>query len=120
MEVSFLSFNNCYMHTCRSSDSLEDVIKFHRAKVLTDDICRITIRRDKIFEDALVAIRNNDWDKKQMRVTFAGEAAVDYGGPRREFFSLLLKSIERNTSLLDGRHDRRVVRHNTTAIQVST
>ena len=53
-----------------------------------------------------------------LRLHFGGEPAIDYGGPTREFFSLLLKSIENNTSLLDGSHDRRILRHNATAIQV--
>ena len=78
--------------------SLEDVIKDHKAELLTGDVCRISIRRDHIFEDALVAICNKDWDKKLK--------------------ALLLKSIEKNTSLLDGSHNRRVLRHNATAIQV--
>ena len=65
-----------------------------------------------------MAISNNDWDKKLVKVTFWGEPAIDYGEPTREFFTLLLKSIENNTSLLDGSHDRRILRHNATAIQV--
>ena len=108
-----------YVCSSLATVSLEDVIKDHKAELLTGDVCRITIRRDHIFEDALVAICNKDWDKKLIRVTFLGEPAIDYDGPTREFFSLLLKSIEKNTSLLDGSHNRRVLRHNATAIQVS-
>lgn len=98
--------------------SLEDIIKNHKAELCIDDECRITVRRENIFEDAMVAISNNDWDKKLVKVTFWEEPAIDYGGPTREFFSLLLKSVENSTSLLDGSRDRRILRHNTTAIQV--
>ena len=98
--------------------SLEDVISKHKAGLLIDFPCRLTIRRDRVFEDALMAILNNNWDEKQIKINFLGEPAIDYGGPTREFFSLLLKEIENNNSLLDGCHNRRILRHNSTAIQV--
>ena len=110
--------SQCNVYTCRSLESLEDIIKRHKADLFTDGGCRIIIRRDKAFEDALVAIGNNNWNKKLMKVTFFGEAAIDYGGPSREFFSILMRSIQKNSTLLDGCQKRRVLRHNATAIQV--
>ena len=75
-----------YMYSSLATVSLEDVIKEHKAEVLTGDVCRITIRHDHVFEDALVPSCNNDWDKKLIRVTFLEEPAIDYDGPTREFF----------------------------------
>ena len=117
-KLCYHNYHNCNIYPCRSLESLEDVIKQHKAELFTDDECRITIRCDKVFDDALVPICNNDLDKKQIRVTFLGEPAIDYGGVRREVFSLLMKSIQKNSSLLDGSQNRRVLRHNATAIQV--
>lgn len=51
------------------------------------------------------------------RVTFLGESAVDDGGPRREFFMLVISSLREQNSLFQGPADRRVLRHNTTALQ---
>lgn len=101
--------------------TLEEVIKRHRAEVLYEDefnTYRITVRRRHIFEDTLVALCSGFDEKKHLRVSFLGEPAVDGGGPRREFFMLLMGSIANNSSLLDGPPDRRVLRHNTTALQV--
>ena len=66
---------------------------------------RITIRRRHIFEDTLTAICHGFDEKKHLKVTFIGEPAVDGGGPRREFFMLLLGSIASNSTLLDGPPD---------------
>ena len=67
--------------------SLEDVISKHKAGLLIDVPCILTIRRNRVFEDALV---NNNWDEKRIKISFLGEPAIDYGGPTRELFSLLL------------------------------
>ena len=48
-------------------------------------------------------------------MSFLGERGVDGGGPRREFFMLLMGCI---ASIVDGPPERRVLRHNTTAFEV--
>ena len=74
-----------------------------------------------VFEDALRTFHTDgEWEQKPLKVTFFDEPAVDYGGPRREFFTILLKSIASNGSILDGNGNRRTLRHNTTAFQVRT
>ena len=50
----------------------------------------------------------------------SGEPGIDEGGPKHEFFMLLLNAISNNSSLLDGSPTRRVLRHNTTAFQVAS
>ena len=82
-----------------------------------DDIFRITVRRSHIWDDALRAVKRNFVESKHIRITFLGESAIDGGGPRREFFMLLMNSIKENNSLLEGLSNSRVVRHNTAAIQ---
>lgn len=57
-------------------------------------------------------------DESQIRVAFLGESAVDTGGPRREFFMLLMGAIANNGSILDGPPNRRLLRHNVLALQV--
>lgn len=57
--------------------------------------CRITVRREKLFEDAFAAImRLSPSDlKKRLLITFKGEEGLDYGGVSREFFFLLSHEI---------------------------
>lgn len=54
----------------------------------------ITVRRDNILEDALNKLNNQGKNlKKPLKVAFAGEAGVDAGGLRKEFFQLLTKEL---------------------------
>lgn len=54
----------------------------------------ITVRRNNILEDALNRLSNQGRNlKKPLRVSFAGEAGVDAGGVKKEFFQLLSKEL---------------------------
>lgn len=100
---------------------LADILRQHTSLNLTGDKDRphrVTVRRGHILEDAVASLRCYD-ETKHLRVTFLGEPAVDEGGPRREFFMLLLGDVANNGSLLDGSPERRVLRHNASAFQVS-
>lgn len=91
------------------------MIKAHRASVLYDDeYCahRITVRRGHILEDTRLSLHSFD-EKKHIRIRFMGEAAVDQGGPRREFFMLIMNEVANSAMLLQGPPDRRLLRHNT-------
>lgn len=101
--------------------TIEEVLKKHRRDVLYEDeykVYPITVRRGNILEDTMFALRRNFDSKKHIRIRFIGEPAVGAGGPRREFFMLLLNEIGNNGSLLQGPPDRRLLRHNTSAFQV--
>ena len=74
-----------------SEISTEDTIKAHKASVLyADEYCshRITVRRGHIIDDTKISLHSFD-EKKHIHVRFVGEAAVDQGGPRREFLCSL-------------------------------
>ena len=45
-----------------------------------------------------------------------GEPAVDGGGPRREFFMLLMDTLNKQESILNGPVHMRILRHNTKAL----
>ena len=80
----------------------------------------MTITADVNLFGKMIIIKAMRYDfkvDKQIRVTFFKEAGVDVGGPGREFF---MGEIANNSSLLDGPPDRRVLRHNISALQVSS
>ena len=55
---------------------------------------QITVRRDRILEDSLNKLSNQGKNlKKPLKITFFGEAGVDAGGVRKEFFGLLTKEL---------------------------
>jgi hypothetical protein len=54
----------------------------------------ITVRRDRILEDSLSKLSGQGKNlKKPLKVAFAGEAGVDAGGVKKEFFGLLTKEL---------------------------
>ena len=70
-----------------------------------------------IWEDSVTQLKHFN-DKEHFSVSFIGEPGADGGGLKREFFSIMLKKIQKNNSLLDGSPEfGRVVRHNTIALQ---
>ena len=93
----------------------------HRMKILSDDdedIRRVTIRRKSILQDTLTTLRQKPWKaSKHIQVTFIGEPGVDDGGPRREYFRLLLDGTGRHNTYFKGSLGRRLPLHNTLAVQ---
>ena len=79
---------------------------------------RVTVRRGNIWEDTVSTLKFGWDERKHIHVTFLGESADDDGGPRREYFMLLMGSIFNNNNLLEGPVNRRILRLNTTALQV--
>ena len=67
---------------------------------------------------AMKTSTDHDLNAKHMEVIFLGESAIDEGGPKREFFRLLMRSIEASGLILDGAPGHRVLRHNVIAFKV--
>ena len=84
--------------------------------MLEDEVNRITVRRTHIWDDSMKALRRVDV-RKQLKVTFLGEAAVDDGGPRREYLRLLMAVAMEQSHLLAGPACRKVPVHNALAVQ---
>ena len=82
----------------------EDAIKVHT--LYSDESCahRLTVRRGNILDTTIFALRAGFKEQKHLRVRFVGEPAVDEGGPRREFFMLLMNAIANSSMLLQKVH----------------
>ena len=53
-------------------------------------------------------------------MTFIGEASVDEGGPRREFFQLAVKEVLKMPSLFTGWPENVIPQHNVEAVAKNT
>ena len=84
--------------------------------VKSDAVQRIIVRRSNVWEDSLKQFIKGLSYNKTIKVTFVGEPAVDSGGPRREYFTLLIRAIAMNNSLFEGDTDRRLPRINVSAL----
>ena len=116
--------NNSYtkLHSIQpqSGDARPILQQHQKDQILSHEdpsLC-IAIRRRHIWKDTkLVLSRRNNVYSGGIRVTFISEAAVDEGGPRREFFRLVLAELAQNNALFDGGEQRRIARHNIMELQ---
>lgn len=84
--------------------------------VKSDAVQRIIVRRTNVWDDSLKQFGKGLSYNKTLKVTFIGEPAVDSGGPRREYFTLLIRAIVANNSLFEGDANQRVPRVNVAAL----
>ena len=88
-------------------------------KLKKDSSLRIKVRRSHVWEDAKMKMnRCSDEDLENViRVQFVGEPAVDQGGPKREFFSLLHKCMNESTSMFVGESNNKCFSNNVVALE---
>ena len=79
---------------------------------------RIKIRRSHVWQDTLFKLRRcSEYDlNKLIKVQFIGEPAVDEGGQRNEFFSLLHREVA-SSSLFFGEPSSKCFNHNVIALE---
>ena len=82
-----------------------------------DEFQHLRIRRHAIWQDTCRALKRSNFDfTKPLKITFIAEPAVDDGGPSREFFSEVLRSIFQNGNLFQGQEDCKAIVHNVGAL----
>ncbi|XP_052420102.1 uncharacterized protein LOC127964005 [Carassius gibelio] len=63
----------------------------------------VLVSRNKVLQSAKDSVSNSNfpWTKIPL-VTFVGEEALDCGGPRREFFRILMMEVQRSLGIFEG------------------
>lgn len=103
---------------------MSELLERHANKVLQptpdEDMCHfnvIHVSRYYVLEDFLESVESNNYDfKKKVKIQFISnfgdhqdlEIAVDEGGPRREFFRLLMDALVHTSGLLEGPESMKV------------
>ena len=78
----------------------------------------LNIRRSKMWQDASRAFSSSTFTcSRGIRVKFIGEMGVDGGGPRREFYRLLVQAICTTSGLLEGSDGNKIPSHNWAALK---
>ena len=101
---------------------LKHTILQHQRSVIEaahkEDFQRVSVRRIHLYQDALRAFSKPTFNVgKMLKVCFVGEpAAVDDGGPRCEFFSLLTRAIFCTSGLFSGWPEHVVPLHDVHAV----
>jgi hypothetical protein len=102
-----------------TDDSLVDLLK--KLRPIPGAPQRLTVCRDSIFEDSIAFFKQRKFDfTVPIKITFAGEPAIDGGGPVREFFTILTRELLSSSSsirLFEGRNSRFLPIHNTDAVR---
>lgn len=81
----------------------------------------INVRRKHIWDDTLRAFSKPSFDPLNLiRVTFVSEAAIDEGGPRREFFTLGLSKVAEDPRLFCDPATTRLFTHNLQGLRNQT
>ena len=115
--MTYLSLSLC--NSVVSVDSKYVLIR-HREHVLSenDDFQSINIRRSFLLKDAMRQLSKPSFNSnKVLRVVFIGEQAIDEGGPRREFFHLLLFNLFKFSGLFAGYPVNVTPLHNVQAVE---
>ena len=99
----------------------KNVSQHHQCKVITgrdeEDHQRICVRRSHLFSDAACAFSRPNFNvSKLLKVVFVGEPSVDEGGPRRDFFQLLMKEAFTSSGLFAGWPQNVVPMHSVKAV----
>ena len=81
-----------------------------------EDVQSVRVRRSNILLDSLHQFSRKSFNvSKMIKVNFIGEEAVDMGGPRREFFHLLMQEIFQS-NYFAGYPDHVIPLHNVEAL----
>ena len=97
----------------------ETLLATAKSHISKENFARIKVRRSMIWDDAKMKLRRFDADQswsKLLKVQFVGEAAVDEGGPKREFTALVHKSVQASM-LFTGNMGQRCFSNNFSALQ---
>ena len=82
-----------------------------------EDRQRIHVRRSNLISDTIRAFSRPTFNvSKLLKVVFVGEPSVDEGGPRREFFQLIIKELFSYSGLFIGWPQNVVPVHNVEAL----
>lgn len=110
MELPGIEIETCIMFIwCRNdaasrnvSVPLAEIVATHIEHELSggDSYSIVCVRRKYIWDDSVVQFLKRSVDPhKPIRVIFHGEEAADGGGPRKEYFHLLCKSIREQSDV---------------------
>ena len=81
-----------------------------------DDFQRVVVRRSHLISDAFSQFGLKSFNPSLLiKVYFVGEPGEDIGGPRREFFRLLLEQMFQLPDMFKGWPNNVTIKHNVEA-----
>ena len=87
---------------------MSEILQELQIKINTDEACYINVRRSAIWSDTCRQLMRKRFSTlHRVSVKFAdnegkSEGAIDVGGPKREFFRLLVKAVNEDSGIFIG------------------
>lgn len=105
-----LTSSNSYMSDSSPNSSMEEIDagsllrEFQQTHLSNNQQVSILVSRNGLLQSAKDAVSNCNfsWTKIPI-VIFVGEEALDCGGPRREFFRLLMLEVQSSLGIFEGK-----------------
>ena len=110
-----LLFSNRKRHVT-DLEKTKNIIIQHQQKTLNiaeEDFQKISVRRNHLVFDTFQQFESKEFDcSLLLKVCFVGEAAEDVGGPRREYFRLLIQQVFQLQDMFVGWPSNVTMKHN--------
>ena len=100
------------IHPADDIKLVESLVNFQK-QVKDQETCEVVVLRKRLLQTCLNAVKESSFDYFKIPcIYFSGEEAEDLGGPKREFFRLLLKTIAGEFGVFEGNQSSLVFSHN--------
>ncbi|XP_016388028.1 uncharacterized protein LOC107723804 [Sinocyclocheilus rhinocerous] len=104
-----LTSTSSFLSDSSRNSSMEDMDfgsllrEFQHMHLSGSENVSILVSRNKVLQSAKDSVSNSNfpWTKIPL-VTFVGEEALDFGGPRREFFRILMMKVQSSLGIFEG------------------
>lgn len=97
---------------------LQQLLEQFQQQVKGKETCPIVILRKRLLQTCLTAMSEPTFDFLKLPcIHFSGEDAEDLGGPRREFFRLLMRTVSLEFGVFEGDHSSLVFSHNHSVLE---
>lgn len=106
------------IQTVHVAESLKGILQaFQEDTVRDDSKTKLLVQRSRIVETTLKGLDRKVMDfKSRLYIKFSGELGQDEGGPRREFFRLVLKELH-ESRYFEGPEGAKIFSHDLTLLE---
>ncbi|KAK1786970.1 hypothetical protein P4O66_017347, partial [Electrophorus voltai] len=94
------------------------LLRVFQCQHLSSSKVHVIIRRKQLLKSAIIAMSSSNFHwTKTPHIEFVGEEAFDNGGPRREFFRLLMIEVQSSLGIFEGKPGHLFFTYDQSALQ---
>ncbi|XP_066500774.1 G2/M phase-specific E3 ubiquitin-protein ligase-like isoform X2 [Hoplias malabaricus] len=109
---------NRNLQTSMEEMDITSLLKEFQQQHLSHNVFHVVVCRKTLLKSATDALSNSNFSwTKTPHVEFVGEVAFDTGGPRREFFRLLMTEVQTRLGVFEGKPGHLFFTYDQSALQ---